>query len=100
MNVEQRREDRLLARGVSKGELFHPGSNQYIEVDRVHDISSMGVRLKVNASLTRGEKIRLGFQRGGAHLQLFGLVAWCMPIDIDTDNGEPESFMMGIGLEA
>ncbi len=98
MFVEQRREERLLARGISKGELFHPGSGQYLEVDRVHDISPLGVSLKVGAFLERGEKIRLGFKRGRAHLQMFGLVAWCMPID--TGSGEPESFMMGIGLES
>lgn len=98
MFVEQRREERLIARGISKGELFHPGSGKYLEVDRVHDISSMGMRLKVNCSLERGEKVRLGFKRGRSHLQMFGLVAWCALVDAESD--ELESFMMGIGLES
>ena len=94
--VELRKEQRLVSRGVSKGELYHPGSGQYLTVEKVRDISSKGVGLKVGSFLEQGEKVRLGFKRGRAHVHMDGYVAWCAPIE--TDDQELASFMLGITL--
>jgi len=98
MNVEQRREDRLIARGISKGELFHPNSGAYMIVDKFRDISSMGAGVQVSQFLNRGEKIRFAFKRGRVPLTLFGFVVWCVPVDAESD--EPASYRMGIQFKA
>jgi hypothetical protein len=98
MVEEQRREERLPARGISKGELFHPNSGEYFSVKEFRDISSMGVGLTVDTRLDQGEQIRFGFKRGRVHLSMFGFVVWCLPEG--STAGEPESYMMGIQLKA
>ena len=98
MNVEQRRERRLIAHDMSKGEVFHPNSGEYLIVDKVRDISSMGAGVLVNQFLNRGEKIRFAFKRGRVPLILFGFVAWCVPVE--TEGDEPGSYRMGIQFKA
>jgi len=98
MNVEQRREERLIAQDISKGEVFHPNSGAYMIVDKVRDISSMGAGVQVRQFLKRGEKIRFAFKRGRVPLTLFGFVAWCVPVDAEDDG--LESYRMGIQFKA
>ena len=99
MTIEQRNEERLVARGMSKGELYHPDSGLYLKVERVRDVSSKGMGLTVDAPLNKGEKIRLGFKRGRAHIQMYGHVVWCAPAEaISPDDELLNSFLMGIVL--
>lgn len=99
MVMEQRREERLAARDMSKGELYHPGSGQYLKVDGICDISSTGIGLKVNAYLPQGEKVRLGVKYRRAHVHLYGQVVWCAPLSHGSaEVEESDLFMMGITL--
>jgi len=99
VSIEQRREERLEARDMSTGELFHPGSGMYLKVESVRDVSSKGIGLKVSGSLQQGEKIRLGFKRGRAHIQMYGHVVWCASVEaVSPDDDLLGPFMMGITL--
>lgn len=98
MFVERRREERLIDWGISKGELFHPNSGTYLTIEKIRDISSMGVGMNVSQCLNRGEKIRFGFKRGRVPLMLFGFVAWCIPVETESD--KPISYRMGIQFKA
>ncbi len=99
MENEQRREKRHVTRGVSAGELYHPISGQYFKVEKVCDISPNGVGLKANAFVDQGEKIRLGFKRGRAHIEMLGRVVWCTPVgDGSCDTDEMGLYRMGIIL--
>jgi hypothetical protein len=96
---EQRKEERFIARDMSKGELYCPGSGQYFKVESVHDVSSKGIGLQVNACLQQGEKVRLGLKRGRAHIHIYGYVVWCSPVgDASPDDKESGSFRVGINL--
>jgi hypothetical protein len=90
---EQRKEERFIARDMSKGELYCPSLGQYIKIESVRDISFKGIGLRVNADLQQGEKVRLGFKRGRAHIHMYGYVVWCAPSE-----DMPGLFMMGINL--
>ena len=82
MAVGQRKEKRLAAPGVSKGELYPPappGSERYVDVACVRDISTHGICLYVGSPLERGEKVRLGYTFGRIHIHSCGFVAWCAP---------------------
>ncbi len=97
--IEQRNEERHVARDMSKGELYHPGSGLYLKVESVRDVSSKGIGLKVDSFLDNGEKIRLGFKRGRTHVQMYGHVAWCVPAEeLLSDDEGLGLFMMGITL--
>lgn len=99
MAKEQRKEERFIARDMSKGELYCLSSGQYLKVDIVRDVSSKGICLQIDTFLHRGEKVRLGFKHSRAHVQMYGYVAWCAPAgDASPDDKEPDSFMMGINL--
>ena len=98
MEVEQRREKRLIAHEMSKGELFHPGTSQYFTVESVHDVSSEGMGLKVGGYLRQGEQVRLGFKRGRVHVQMSGYVVWCTPESETRSEKGPALFMMGVHL--
>jgi len=99
LGVEKRKEVRLISRDMSKGELYHPATCQYFTVEKVRDVSSMGIGLSVNGFLRQGEQIRLGFKHGRSHLQMYGYVAWCSAAAIEsTDDKTPALFMMGISL--
>jgi len=93
MAIEQRKEERHAAYGVSTRELFHPGSGQYLKVQGVRDISALGICLHVDDHLDRGEKVRLGFKYGRVHAYSYGFVAWCSPSDEVSG-----SFMMGVSF--
>jgi len=93
MAVEQRKEKRTAAHGVSHGELYHPGTGQYVDVTGVHDISTYGICLHVGTCLEAGEKVRLGYKFGRTRIQSYGFVAWCAPTQ-----KAPGLFMMGISL--
>lgn len=97
--TEKRREKRLIVRDLLKGELYHPGTSQYFSVEKVRDISSMGIGLRVNCFLRQGEQVRLGFKHGRTHLQMYGFVVWCdaLPDDLEMV-GEERLFSMGITL--
>ena len=96
---EKRKEERFISREMSKGELYCPGSGQYFKVDGVHDASSKGMGLRVSAGLQKGEKVRLGFKRGRAHIYMYGFVVWCAPVgSIFPDDKEPALFRTGIKL--
>ena len=43
MDVEQRKEERSSAPELSKGELFHPASGQYLHVESVRDLLFTGI---------------------------------------------------------
>ncbi|RLL53657.1 hypothetical protein D8Y20_04340 [Mariprofundus sp. EBB-1] len=95
MENEMRTEKRHVTRGISTGELYHLISGQYFRVEKVCDISANGVGLKSNACLQQGEKIRMGFKRGRAHIEMIGRVAWCALAD--EDDGM-DLYRMGIIL--
>ena len=99
MTIEQRKENRLIARELSQGELYHPGSGLYLTVESVRNVSLNGIGLKVNASLDQGARVRLGFKYGRTHMQMYGHVVWCVPVE-DESSGDRESssFIMGITL--
>ena len=99
MGPEKRKEVRLIARDMSKGELYHPATCQYFIVEKVRDVSSMGIGLNINGYLRQGEQIRLGFKHGRSHLQMYGYVAWCSSSAVESsDDKTSASFMMGISL--
>jgi len=99
MENEMRVEKRHITHGVSTGELYHPLSGQYFKVEKVCDISPHGVGLKGNAFLHQGEKIRLGFKRGRAHIEMIGSVAWCAHVEDEScDEDELGLYRMGIIL--
>ena len=99
MEEELRRENRHVTLGVSAGELYHHGSGHYFRVEKVCDISPSGVGLQVNSFLQEGEKVRLGFKRGRAHIKLIGHVAWCGPVEHESCDVEgADLFRMGIIL--
>lgn len=99
MAIEQRNEERHVARDMSKGELYHPGSGLYLKVEKVCDVSSSGISLMVNTFLHQGEEVRLGFKRGRVHIQMYGHVAWCASAEeMFSDDEESGLFMMGIAL--
>lgn len=93
MSIEHRREERLMTPDLSRGELFHPGSGQCFKVESVRDVSIQGIGLNVGGSLDQGEKVRMAFDRGKAHMELYGRVVWCAPLAADE---KTSSFMMGI----
>lgn len=97
--IEQRNEERHVARDMSKGELYHPGSGLYLKVEEVRDVSSKGIGLKVDSFLDQGEKIRLGFKRGRTHIQMYGHVVWCTPVEGVSPDDAVALFMMGIALQ-
>ncbi|MES0372270.1 MAG: PilZ domain-containing protein [Mariprofundaceae bacterium] len=99
MAIEQRSEERHVARDMSNGELYHPGSGLYLKVEQVRDVSSRGIGLKVDSFLDQGEKIRLGFKRGRTHVQMYGYVAWCAPVEEASPDDAVALFMMGIALQ-
>ena len=98
MEIEQRKEQRLAARDISTGELYHPGSSQYFTVERVQNVSPRGMGLKVNGFLRQGEQIRLGFKRGRVHVQMYGYVVWCAPDKTVGSDEQSSSFLMGVTL--
>ncbi|NWF36060.1 PilZ domain-containing protein [Mariprofundus sp. KV] len=100
MGVEQRKEERSSAPELSKGELFHPGSGQYLHVESVRDLSFTGIGLKVEAPLDEGEEIQLGFKHfGRAGFQIYGRVVWCSPVTDEVSGDQSTvSFMMGISI--
>ena len=98
MGVEQRKEERLVARDMSNGELYHPGTCQYFKVERVRDVSAKGMGLTVSGFLRQGEQVRLGFKRGRVHVQMYGHVVWCIPDEITAGDDKMSLFMMGVSL--
>ncbi|NWF38086.1 PilZ domain-containing protein [Mariprofundus sp. NF] len=100
MGVEQRKEERSSAPELSKGELFHPGSGQYLHVESVRDVSFTGIGLRVCSPLDEGEEIQLGFKYfGRAGFQIYGRVVWCSPVSEEAAGDQSSgAFMMGISM--
>ncbi|NWF36058.1 PilZ domain-containing protein [Mariprofundus sp. KV] len=98
VSVEQRKDERFAARELSKGELYHPNSGQYLRVKSVRDVSIDGIGLMVDAFLEQGEKIRLGFKYGRSHIQMYGRVIWCSPAPSELSEGDSTLFMLGVSL--
>lgn len=98
MSAEQRKGERFPARELSKGELYHPNSGQYLSVKSVRDVSIDGMGLMVDTFLEQGEKIRLGFKYGRSHIQMYGRVVWCTPAGGERAEDNPALFMLGVSL--
>jgi hypothetical protein len=98
VSAEQRKDERFAARELSKGELYHPNSGQYLRVKSVRDVSIDGIGLMVDAFLEQGEKIRLGFKYGRSHIQMYGRVIWCAPAASELSEDEASLFMLGVRL--
>lgn len=99
MENDLRKEARVVARDLSKGELYHPNSGQYLKVKSVRDVSIDGIGLMVDSFLDQGEKIRLGFKYGRGHIEMYGYVVWCSPAESSPEeDSSTETFMMGVSL--
>jgi len=97
MEIDQRRDERSFAPGLSNGELCILGTDQCFGVEGVRDISGEGIGLNVNGLFPRGALVHLKLNFfGKPQFHLLGNVAWCAPASGEwSDVQKPASFIMG-----
>ena len=97
--VEQRTQTRyaLLRQPVGEFRLHTPTAIYPIKV--INDISSSGMRIYLETSLTSRLRVAVEYQEASLKLEVNGIVAWCATRLRPTDDGDDRGrFIIGIQL--
>jgi len=92
MYPEKRKEERSASNQQPRGKLQVLVGSRSHPVFEVVDVSTMGIRLKLNALVKIGENVVIRYQAEGVDLQLNGVVIW------NATPANPGSHIIGIQL--
>ncbi|MCK9200471.1 MAG: PilZ domain-containing protein [Gallionella sp.] len=92
MYPEKRKEGRSPSTRQPKGKLQVLAGNYSHPVFEVIDVSTMGIRLRLNSPVNIGENVVIRYQADGIDLKLNGTVIWNAP------PANPGGYTIGIKL--
>lgn len=99
MHSEHRKELRSIFTLQPRGKLQVLLGDRYLDVSAVKDVSPMGIRLEVGASVDIGESIRVRYLAEIIDLKLNGTVVWNSSSADDSEKmAKNNAYIIGIKL--